>query len=363
MTSYTYGGSGMQPGGGSWNNSNNGNYQQPQGPPQGTAQGNQGNPQGAPHGQQPLPTSPPYGRQSMYSHTNNMAFHPRSSQSPATGPDGLSAAPFDQTQHHYGAHDAHAMATAAPHHSAIMAPSSQSSLQSPLTAHSDGYTHVAQTRPGSNPSYYASTGPSQFPSYPPQHSPTQHSPTTGSPGARGLTSLPNTMHSYNRYGSYGQLPNMGGPVMSNVHHPGGQMSMVPGMNQHPAYGGQMLYNGHHAGPPPQSERPFKCDQCIQSFSRNHDLKRHKRIHLAVKPFPCNFCSKSFSRKDALKVRANPPSASLAQLGGTSNLHSLHNMRTALTYFLQRHRLVKGCENKNGDHGDDGPRRQGERERD
>ena len=50
-----------------------------------------------------------------------------------------------------------------------------------------------------------------------------------------------------------------------------------------------------------NERPFKCDQCPQSFNRNHDLKRHKRIHLAVKPFPCGHCEKSFSRKDALKV--------------------------------------------------------------
>ncbi|EMR11472.1 hypothetical protein PNEG_00487 [Pneumocystis murina B123] len=49
-----------------------------------------------------------------------------------------------------------------------------------------------------------------------------------------------------------------------------------------------------------SNRPFKCDQCFQSFNRNHDLKRHKRIHLAVKPFPCPSCEKSFSRKDALK---------------------------------------------------------------
>jgi len=49
-----------------------------------------------------------------------------------------------------------------------------------------------------------------------------------------------------------------------------------------------------------NDRPFKCDQCPQSFNRNHDLKRHKRIHLAVKPFPCGWCDKSFSRKDALK---------------------------------------------------------------
>lgn len=86
------------------------------------------------------------------------------------------------------------------------------------------------------------------------------------------------------------------------------MSMIPGMGV-PQYGHPMMYG--HGQPAPQSERPFKCDQCVQSFSRNHDLKRHKRIHLAVKPFPCTFCSKSFSRKDALK----------------------------------RHRLVKGCEGK------------------
>lgn len=55
-------------------------------------------------------------------------------------------------------------------------------------------------------------------------------------------------------------------------------------------------------PPPT--RGFKCDHCPQSFNRNHDLKRHMRIHLAVKPFPCGYCEKSFSRKDALKVHSS-----------------------------------------------------------
>ncbi|PWY97762.1 hypothetical protein BCV70DRAFT_153306, partial [Testicularia cyperi] len=45
---------------------------------------------------------------------------------------------------------------------------------------------------------------------------------------------------------------------------------------------------------------FKCSACDAIFSRNHDLKRHARIHLAVKPFPCGYCDKAFSRKDALK---------------------------------------------------------------
>ena len=57
----------------------------------------------------------------------------------------------------------------------------------------------------------------------------------------------------------------------------------------------------HSNVRQQNDRPFKCDQCPQSFNRNHDLKRHKRIHLAVKPFTCGYCGKSFSRKDTLKV--------------------------------------------------------------
>ena len=114
------------------------------------------------------------------------------------------------------------------------------------------------------------------------------------------------------YPSY-SLPAMNGPVMTNVHSPNHQMSlmggmpsaMLPGFNSGHAASMQQMYGGH---PPPLSqhagssnERPFRCDQCPQSFNRNHDLKRHKRIHLSVKPFPCNHCDKSFSRKDALKV--------------------------------------------------------------
>jgi uncharacterized Zn-finger protein len=92
-----------------------------------------------------------------------------------------------------------------------------------------------------------------------------------------------------------------------VANPNGQLSLVGGVHQHMMQGfnsghaANMPHFLNHGHPqPPQNDRPFKCDQCPQSFNRNHDLKRHKRIHLAVKPFPCDFCDKSFSRKDALK---------------------------------------------------------------
>jgi uncharacterized Zn-finger protein len=125
--------------------------------------------------------------------------------------------------------------------------------------------------------------------------------------------------------------------MSNVHSPGSQLSLLsapqPGHGmvqhqhhqQHGMQGSYPLYPSHgvpHGVPHGVGhgglqygvgvggvgggmqlglDRPFKCDQCPQSFNRNHDLKRHKRIHLAVKPYPCGECEKSFSRKDALKV--------------------------------------------------------------
>lgn len=99
------------------------------------------------------------------------------------------------------------------------------------------------------------------------------------------------------------------------------MALVGGMpmqysQQHPMSG--PIY-GHHPGQQqPQNDRPFKCDQCPQSFNRNHDLKRHKRIHLAVKPFPCSHCDKSFSRKDALKRHILVKGCGKTTTNGASN---------------------------------------------
>ncbi|KAI9613873.1 hypothetical protein H4Q26_009723 [Puccinia striiformis f. sp. tritici PST-130] len=71
---------------------------------------------------------------------------------------------------------------------------------------------------------------------------------------------------------------------------------------------QAIYPGNGASPYSRpmahsampAERPFLCEKCGARFNRNHDLKRHTRIHLEVKPFPCGWCEKAFSRKDALK---------------------------------------------------------------
>ena len=178
-------------------------------------------------------------------------------------------------------------------------------------APSDNYSRGPPT-----PSYiHASSTPQQptFPSFAPHPSPSQHSPTTTGSVPRSITALSShhspmqaPPHYHSRpYGGYQSLPSvMGGAVLSNMANPGGQMTLVGGgLHSMPPYGHPLGHHGmlHHNIQPPQQDRPFKCDECPQSFNRNHDLKRHKKIHLAVKPFPCGHCEKSFSRKDALKV--------------------------------------------------------------
>lgn len=192
----------------------------------------------------------------------------------------------------------------------------------PPTPTSSYYSHQSSTPQQGN--YQYSTGPS----------PVAHSPISN--GSLGKMSPANPQGSMSSIHQTHQQPQyaqhrpysyqMTGAVLSNVHNPtlvGGGMSMVPHFNN--GHTVQMHHLYGHQQSNPQNDRPFRCDQCPQSFNRNHDLKRHKRIHLAVKPFPCGHCDKSFSRKDALKVR-----------GFGFNL-----MYFFLTY-LQRHVLVKGC---------------------
>ncbi|KAL8701602.1 MAG: hypothetical protein Q9201_004823 [Fulgogasparrea decipioides] len=206
----------------------------------------------------------------------------------------------------------------------VQSPVSAQTTQASPAHPSDSYAQ----RPPPTPTYYsgsqASSTPQngQFPAFhnppPAQQSPLSASTPQGSrispisaqnPGAQQPT--PQQGSTFVRpYASTYNLPAMTGPIMTNVHSPSGQMAMV-GMPGHgmpanimPGYTSgasaqmQQMYGSHQQTP--HNERPFKCDQCPQSFNRNHDLKRHKRIHLAVKPFPCGHCEKSFSRKDALK---------------------------------------------------------------
>ncbi|THH01103.1 hypothetical protein EW026_g1544 [Hermanssonia centrifuga] len=46
-------------------------------------------------------------------------------------------------------------------------------------------------------------------------------------------------------------------------------------------------------------RPYRCNSCPASFLRNHDLKRHIKLHDKT-AWKCSGCGKMFSRRDAIK---------------------------------------------------------------
>lgn len=52
-----------------------------------------------------------------------------------------------------------------------------------------------------------------------------------------------------------------------------------------------------------SHRHHRCTYCPASFARNHDLKRHVRLH-DRKAWKCQGCHKVFSRRDAIKRHKN-----------------------------------------------------------
>lgn len=84
------------------------------------------------------------------------------------------------------------------------------------------------------------------------------------------------------------------------------------------------------------DKNFQCPQCPLSFRRNHDLKRHLKIHLPVRPYICSLCSKAFNRKDALRrhVISNAcrmsPARQASAISGTSSANSTNNTNNANT---------------------------------
>ena len=186
----------------------------------------------------------------------------------------------------------------------------------PKSASAPSFYHAPHSAPTQQHNNFAASYSSL--SSPMQHSPlnatapNRFSPTTLQGPPFSASAIQKSRPFQAPMGQYG-LPAMTGPMMSNIQTPhgqhvsvvsGGPPGAMPGQGPFTFNSGhsaqmQHMYGGHQQQA--TQERPFKCDTCPQSFNRNHDLKRHKRIHLAVKPFPCKHCDKSFSRKDALKV--------------------------------------------------------------
>lgn len=42
-------------------------------------------------------------------------------------------------------------------------------------------------------------------------------------------------------------------------------------------------------------KPHQCQQCLKSFSSNHQLVQHIRVHTGEKPYKCSYCERRFKQ--------------------------------------------------------------------
>ncbi|EHA46227.1 hypothetical protein MCOR07_008610 [Pyricularia oryzae] len=203
------------------------------------------------------------------------------------------------------------------HHAAVSQVSETSHNSSPETYRQPSYSsynggHASSYSGNSN--FQSTHAPASSLRSPPSTSEISRAPSV-LPAAQSHLLSPSPMapnYTYSRgpaqpsQNQYHYQPQMMTPAAGHTY---GASSMMGHMVYHPGFPPQHAIYPHPPSDKSNSARPFKCSTCSVAFNRNHDLKRHTRIHLSVKPFPCKSCDKAFSRKDALK----------------------------------RHRLVKGCE--------------------
>lgn len=52
---------------------------------------------------------------------------------------------------------------------------------------------------------------------------------------------------------------------------------------------------HNRDPHRTEVKPHQCQQCLKSFSSNHQLVQHIRVHTGEKPYKCSYCDRRFKQ--------------------------------------------------------------------
>lgn len=77
---------------------------------------------------------------------------------------------------------------------------------------------------------------------------------------------------------------------------------------------------------------LQCDICQHHFRRQHDLKRHRKLHTGERPYVCKRCSRPFARLDALNrhQRAEGGNACTSAVYHSKKVNAIERSRGAST---------------------------------